>query len=172
MVRTVNQEFLEAKLPESWLDHFTSEIDNLLDGTAPTIAEQIWDRWLKAYWEMRLLGKPKPLSRIEATEMVYWSLSLGKRLQEALQLIQRMHDMVQFEHSDMFYRVDKKGIAKSQPKATANLLLFFLSVSKRLYASDHIEKVWRDLKVGGIPPELLKKVQESMFALYDPEEES
>jgi hypothetical protein len=161
-----------AKLPESGLDSFTSEIDRLLDGTAPTIAEQTWDRWLKAYWEMRLLSKPKPLSRKEATEMVYWSLSLGDRLPDALHLIQHMHGMVQFEHSDMFYRVDRKGIAKSQPQATANLLLFSLSVQKRLYPSDPVMNVWRDLKAGGIPPELLKEVREAMLALgCDPEEE-
>ena len=73
-----------AKLPQSDLDRLTSEIGRLLDDTAPTVAEKIWDRWLKDYWEMRLLGKPKPLSRKEATEMVYWSLSLGQRLPDAL----------------------------------------------------------------------------------------
>ena len=73
---------------------------------------------------MRLLGKPKPLSQKEATEMVYWSLSLGQRLPDALQLIQQMQVMVQFEYSDMFYRVEQKAISKSQPEATADLLLF------------------------------------------------
>jgi hypothetical protein len=162
-----------AKLPQSDLDHFASEIDRLLDDTAPTVAEKIWDRWLKDYWEMRLLGKPKPLSRKEATEMVHWSLSLGQRLPNAVQLIQQMHSLVQFEHPDMLYRVEQKGIAKSQPQATADLLLFFFkSTQKHFYASDHVDKVWRDLKAGGVQPELLKKVREAMLALgHDPEQE-
>lgn len=163
-----------AKLPQSDLDRLTSEIGRLLDDTAPTVAEKIWDRWLKDYWEMRLLGKPKPLSRKEATEMVYWSLSLGQRLPDALQLIQQMHGMVQFEHPDMLDRVDRKGIVNSQPQATADLLLFFLkSTPKHFHASDHVKNVWRDLKTGGVPPELLKKVREAVLALgHDPEQES
>jgi AcrR family transcriptional regulator len=160
-----------GKLPESGLDHFTSEIDRLLDDTAPSIVEQIWDRWLKAYWQLRLLGKPKPLSQKEATEMVYWSLSLGQRLPDALHLLQQMQVMVQFEYSNIFYRIEQKGISKTQPEATADLLLFVLSRQRRFYASDQAKNVWRNLKAGGIPPELLKKVREAMFALgYDPEE--
>ena len=163
-----------AKLPDSDLDHLASEIDRLLDDTAPAIAEGIWDRWLRNYWEMRLLGTPKPLSQKEATEMVHWAMSVGQRLPDALKLIQQMHGLVQFEHPDLLHRVEQKRIAKAQPQATAELLLFFFkSTPKHFNASDHVENVWTDLKAGGVPAELLKKVREAMLALgHDPEHES
>jgi hypothetical protein len=160
-----------AKLPQSDLDHFTSEIDRLLDDTGPVVAEKIWDRWLKNYWEMRLQGIPRPLSQKEATEMVCWSLSLGQRIEDAGQLVQQMRGKVQFEYPDLLYRVDKKGIAKSQPCTTAELLLFFLeSGPKFFHASEHVERVWTDLKADSVPPELLRRIREAMLALgHDPE---
>jgi hypothetical protein len=162
-----------AKLPQSDLDHFASDVQRLLSDTAPAIAESIWDRWLKDYWEMRLLGTPKPLSQKEATGMVHWSLSLGQRLPEALKLIQQMQGMVEFQHPDMLYLVDRKGIAKSHPRAAAELLLFFFkSTPKHFYASDHVGKVWADLKSGGVAPGILIKIREAMLALgHDPEQQ-
>ena len=142
-----------------------------VDDTVPAVAEKIWDRWLKNYWEMRLLGTPKPLSQKEATEMVYWSLSLGQRIAAAVKLVQQMRGTVQFEHPDLLYRVDKKGIAKSQPCATAELLLFFLeSAPKFFYAGEHVKRAWVDLNADSVPPELLRKIREAMLALgHDPE---
>jgi hypothetical protein len=163
-----------AKLPQSDLNHFASEVQRLLRDTTPAVAESIWDRWLKEYWDMRLLGTPKPLSRKEATRMVHWSLNVGQRISDALKLIQRMDGMVEFEHPDMLYLIDKKGITQSQPQAAAELLLFFFkSTPKHFYASDHVGKVWADLKAGGVAPEILKKIREAMLALgHDPEQQS
>jgi len=61
----------------------------------------------------------------------------------------------------MLYRIEQKGLAKSQPQATAKLLLFFFkSMSRHFHASDFVDSVWRDLKAGGVSPELLKKIRE------------
>ena len=105
--------------------------------------------------------------------MVHWSLSLGPRLPDALKLVQQMQDMVEFQHPDLLYRIEKKGIARSQPHATAELLLFFFkSTPRHFYASNHVEKVWSDLKAGGVSPDVLKKIREAMLALgHDPEPE-
>jgi hypothetical protein len=163
-----------AKLPQSDLDRFASEVQRLLSDTTPAVAESIWDCWLRDYWEMRLLGTPKPLSRKEATRMVHWSLNVGQRLVDALKFIQQMEGMVEFEHPDMLYLIERIGIAKSQPQATADLLLFFFkSTPKHFYASEHVGKVWADLKAGGVAPEILKKIREAMLALgHDPEQQS
>ena len=160
------------KFSQDHLDHFAAEIDRLLDDTDPTVAEKTWDRWLKDYWEMRLLGTPKPLSRREATEMVHWSLSLGQRLPDAVKLVHRMLGMVEFEHPDLLYRINRKGTAKSQPQAAAELTLFFFKANPRhFYPSDHIQEVWNDLNAGGVSKEILVKIREAMLALdHDPEQ--
>ena len=106
--------------------------------------------------------------------MVYWSLDVGQRLTHALKFIQQMEGMVEFEHPDMLYLIERKGTAKSQPQATAELLLFFFkSTPKHFYASEHVGKVWADLKAAGIAPDILKKIREAMLALgHDPEQQS
>jgi hypothetical protein len=85
-----------------------------------------------------------------------------------------MEGMVEFEHPDMLYLIDQKGITRSQPQAAAELLLFFFkSTPKHFYASDHVGKVWADLKAGVVAPEILKQIREAMLALgHDPEQQS
>lgn len=160
------------KLSTEDRDHLAHAVHHLLNDTDPHIAEKIWDRWLKNYWEMRLLGTPMPLSSTEAAEMVFWAVSFGCRVPEAVKFVQRMADRVTFEHTDLLLRINQKGIAKSQPEACAELVLFFLQCNPRyFFVADYVSTVWQDLKTSGVSEEKLQKIREAMFALgHDPEQ--
>jgi len=173
----VKDQWLEGmllKLSDKERDAFAARVGRLLDDTDPEAAAKIWDRWLKNYWEMRLVGKPKPLSRKEAVEMVDWALSLGARMPDAVQLIiHRMSDLVQFEETSLLYRMHSKQIVKSQPQASAEILLFFLEHSSRPILSNYVPELWKDLKTMGVPEAQLKRIRNALLALgCDPEDEA
>ena len=106
--------------------------------------------------------------------MAFWTVSFGDRMLEAVKFTEQMNDLVEFEHSDLFYRIDRKGIAKSRVEATAQLTLFFLKhVSPPLYPSDSVKNVWQDLKSSALPAENVQKIRDAMAAVgYDPEHPS
>ena len=68
------------------------------------------------------------------------------------------------------YRLNEKGIAKSQPEATAELILFFLSHKPVLYEKDEVKKIWLDLQQGQIDDAKLAQIREGLASLgQDPE---
>lgn len=103
--------------------------------------------------------------------MVFWAVSLGERLPDAIKLITPLQDRVLFEHGDLLLRIDRKGITKSQTEASADLVLFFLRAKpKHFFYTDHVGAIWKDLNAGGVLPEKLREIREAMFALgYDPQ---
>lgn len=66
--------------------------------------------------------------------------------------------------------IDKKGLARAYPEATADLVLFCLQFPlKYLFADEHTANVWKDLCQSGVTPEKLKRIREVMFRLgHDP----
>jgi len=153
-------------------EKLAQQFDSLLNDTASAITESVWERWFKRYWEMRLLGIPSPLLKIEANKMVSWPLGFGKYFPEAVKLAVSSKELVAFEHSDLFYRLEKKNIARAYPRATAELVQYFLETRpKYLYLSDEARAVWKSLKESGLSAVLLKNIREAMLALgFDPEE--
>jgi hypothetical protein len=49
----------------------------------------LWYRWMKNYWEDRLRGRPCPLLRKEAEEMIEWAFVVGEAFPEAVALVMR-----------------------------------------------------------------------------------
>jgi hypothetical protein len=129
-------------------------------------AERLWTRWLREYWRLRLLGTPRPLVGKEANETACWALSVGCYFPEAVQLVAVMGNAVSFEHTPLIYRIDEKGLAKSHPEATADLVLLFLRSAKDyFYPSEHFTKVWQSLRSSGVRKEKLLQIREALYRL-------
>jgi hypothetical protein len=155
VIRTLEKEELAALAAE--IDHALSNAD------APTV-EGIWDRWLKRYWEERILGRPKPFSLEEARHTGCWALSAGKHFPEAVELVAALKPRPRFEHMGFLSRVDSKALAQKFPASTADLLLIYLSAPDlHLYADDTLQNIWRALVQEKLPPEHLRKVREAIF---------
>jgi hypothetical protein len=153
-------------------EQLAATMDHYLDDTTPAVSEKLWERWLKSYWDMRLLGTPMPLSPKEAKEIACWSLSVGSHFPEAVKLVESMGDAVSFEHTALLYRIDKKGLAKSYPDATADLILFYLrNPENQFYGDDEMTKIWQDLKQGHVDRQKLVAIREELFRRgHDPGE--
>jgi hypothetical protein len=145
--------------------------DRLLEDATPQVTESVWGRWFKRYWETRLLQIPKPLVTKEANEMVSWPVGFGKYFPDAVQLVLRLGNAVQFEHSDLLCRLQRRGLAKAFPEATGELLIFYLKAKpKFFFLSNEGLALWKELKLH-LRNETLKRIRESMLELgSDPEE--
>ena len=154
-----------SKLDDDERIQLAAAIDRSLGEIDVSIAEKIWERWLAEYWKMRALNTPKPLLPKEATEMVCWALSVGRHFPDAVRLIPSLGKEIDFEHAGLFWRIDKKkGLARTHPEATADLILFCLEFHlEYFFADEHTANVWRDLSQSGVTPEKLRKIREAMF---------
>lgn len=137
-----------------------------LDESEPATAEGIWTRWLRQYWQARLLGTPKSLSAGEANAMACWSLSVGKHVPDAVTLVAEMGNTVTFEHTALLYRIEEKRLAEQYPNATAALVLLYLRHPKDFFPpDDHATRVWEALKRGGLARPKVLKMREEMARL-------
>jgi hypothetical protein len=151
-------------LDEQDLCSLAAEIDHALSHINPSMAEGIWERWLKRYWEERILGRPKPFSVDEAKHTACWALSAGKHFSEAVELVAALQPTPRFEHVGFLSRIDSKQLAQKYPAATADLLLVYFSAPDlHPYPDDTLRNIWRALVQAGLPREHLRKLREAMF---------
>jgi hypothetical protein len=151
-------------LDEQGLCALAAEIDHALSDVDASIVEGIWERWLKRYWEERILGRPKPFTTDEARHTGCWALSAGKYFPEAVKLVAAFQPPPRFEHVGFLSRVDSKDLAREYPAATADLLLVYFSAPDlHPYADDTLRNIWRALAQADLPPEHLRKVKEAIF---------
>jgi hypothetical protein len=156
-------------LEERDLSALTVAIDRDLNRIDPSVAEAIWERWLKRYWEERALGRPKPISSGEAKAMACWALSLGKDFAEAVKFVEAL-PTPRLEHVGFLSRIESKGLAAAYPAATADLLLVYFSVPDlHVYVDETLQNIWRALVDAKLDPQHLRRVREAMFRFgFDP----
>jgi len=151
-------------LDEQELIALAAEIDRALDQTKADTVEEIWAAWLKRYWEDRLLGRPKPFGLEEAKRTGCWALSTGRYFPEAVKLVAAIQPRPAFEHIGFLSRIESKGLARTYPTATADLLLVYFSAPDlHVYADETLQKIWRDLIQENLPPEEQRQLREAMF---------
>lgn len=157
-------------LPDEDRCRLAATVDRSLEESDVAIVEGIWSRWLREYWDMRLLGIPQPLLAREANEMACWAFSVGRFFPDAVKMVEKMSDSLSFEQTLLPYRMDKKGLAKVHPEAAAELLLLYLQApNTRLYEDEHLRNVWRLLCEANISSTLLRRIREEMFRKgFDP----
>jgi hypothetical protein len=66
---------------------WASQMGFMLDGAPPERKTEIWQRWMKPYWQERLQGRPCALSEKEAEEMVRWTLEMTPVFPEAVDML-------------------------------------------------------------------------------------
>jgi hypothetical protein len=151
-------------LDERELIALAAEIDHALEHMKADTVEETWAAWLKRYWEDRLLGKPKPFGREEAKHTGCWALSTGKYFPEAVKLVAAIQPRPAFEHIGFLSRIESKGLARTYPTATADLLLVYFSAPDlHIYADETLQEIWRDLIQANLPPEQQRQLREAMF---------
>jgi hypothetical protein len=105
-----------------------------LRGASEARRAQIWQRWMKTYWEDRLHGRPCPLFPKEAEEMLKWAFMVGPAFPEAVQLIVRGPRTKQ-GLGTIFHILKKHESAEQHPEAVLQLLNWLLEEPERPWSA-------------------------------------
>lgn len=100
----------------------------------------IWDKWMKDYWQGRLLGKPCPLFSQEAGEMVEWALAMEPVSGSAIDLVVQ-GPRVSNRMDVVLFRLKRGTLMQTQPLAVIQLLNWLLTNSQEARLShDEVRK--------------------------------
>jgi len=159
-------EFLKAASDEDRI-HFASEIDRHLAPMSNEVKKDLWDRWLKSYWQGRNQGIPRMLSDGELRE---WIVELEPVFTEAVEVI-RNGRVPHFDHASLFFRLEqeKKDMIARIPEAVARLLVHLTSDAQMpRYFCHELEPLVDQLISAEAPQRLLEKLCENLAVIGCP----
>ena len=117
---------------------FAWNISNNLQHMEAGPLQDLWDRWLRKYWENRLQGTPSEIDPAEAGAMLDWLPHLDNLFPEAVELAIKVPKL-KSEHGSVPRRLDGEKIYEHHPEATAKLLVY-------LATQDLPPWIWHDAK--------------------------
>ena len=122
--------------------------------------KELWERWLKSYWENRLKSiPPPPLKPREINRMLTWLPHLSKLFPEAVDLAIRMPSE-SLERDSIVYEVNESDLWRNYPDAVAKLLIYLGTCGLPDYGWDQGKELIGKLLQSRVPQELEEKLKE------------
>ncbi|MDE2991644.1 MAG: DUF4020 domain-containing protein [Chloroflexota bacterium] len=104
---------------------FVGAIGNVLRNMSDANQQNLWERFVRPYWENRIHGvPPQSLQAIEVQAMMKWLPTLKGVYPEAVELVIRTPGAV-LEDGMLLYVITQEKVWEAYPEATARLLLHF-----------------------------------------------
>ena len=135
-------------MEQGWLSRFTAAangecrvewircVSSALSSLSSSAADAQWDSWIRDHWQNRLDGRPRALTDDEATALANWTVSLGSRFPEAVELACKHRASIE-DRSMAVIRLKRSGDQPeavdhldAHPEHTAQLLTHLLSNTK------------------------------------------
>ena len=101
---------------------FAERIGFILRSLSEEEQREMWNTWLKRYWENRLQGVPCPLDDEEIAQMLEWVIHLPGVFPEAVNLAARMRN-IPLERSMMLFHIGESGLTDKHPDDLAKFLI-------------------------------------------------
>ena len=130
--------FLESE--EQDRQFFGSAIHGRLSEMPDLAQRELWDRWLRRYWENRIEGVPVPLNSQEAQWMLNWLPHLESLFVDGVEIALRT-PLVQFDPQSLIHGLLESNHCESEPNAVADLLICAAgtdSANARYYRCDEL----------------------------------
>lgn len=118
---------------------------------------QLWNSWLRRYWQYRLQGVLAPLDQNEIRKMLDWLPLLGDVFPEAVALAVRSPE-IRIEHSHILFELRDSELVTRFPVATAELLIYLSNCTVGYHVAD-LARI--DERLPPIPASLRSKVDEA-----------
>lgn len=116
-------------------NEFASRVGFLLRHMEPKTKQNLWNRWLKQYWEDRLQSIPTILNLEEIVKMLEWLPHLGDLYVEAVPLATRF-PQIRLGNSFMLFELRESDLVLRYPVETANLLIYICRCEIGYHAND------------------------------------
>ena len=102
---------------------FIREIEEWLENMSDAQRMDLWNRWLRKYWENRVDGVPDGLKPGESGEMLRWLPSLHRAFDDAAGIAIRMPKNAD-THYDVTAQVSKTALPEAYSDSVARLLIY------------------------------------------------
>lgn len=121
--------------------------------------QELWQRWLKQYWEHRLQGVPAVLEPGEIENMLNWLPHLTAVFPEAVNLAVQMQipQDISLKNWGMIYEIDENDLGQHYPEKVAKLLIYLFKCNLR-YAN--LKELINKLLQQNISPRLKQELKE------------
>ncbi len=139
--------------------HFTWSVQTFLRKMDDAAKASLWQRWLKGYWENRVLGVPHPLAVREVEGMLGWLPHLSVVYGEGVEIAVRM-PAVPLRHSSLVHELAGSQLSTKYPEATARLLIYLGGLDAPSYIWHRGADLISRLIASGLPEHLEKGLQE------------
>ena len=137
---------------------FASHLGYFLRQMQPAAKRQLWDSWLRRYWQDRLQGVLATLTEAEIRQMLEWLPHLGDAFPEAASLAIRS-PAIRLEHCHLLFELRESDLVLQYQTEMAELLIH-LCLGGVGYHADYLRKV--ATRLSGLPPELRRRLDEAL----------
>lgn len=100
-----------------------------LDAMTMEQKNELWTRWLRKYWELRIKNSPCSLETYEVEAMMQWLLSLGELFPDVVELVIQQPPPAHHYFNIVHLLENWEGITL-YPNASVKLLLYILKAEK------------------------------------------
>lgn len=154
------QELMPALFQQGSLEDrlaFASHLGYVLRQMQQPAKQQLWDGWLRRYWQDRLQGVLEALDDAEIRKMLEWLPQLGDVFPDAVALAVRS-PAIRIEHSHVIHELRESELVTRFPAETAELLIHLAACVVGYHATDLAEV---DARLPPIPAQLRGRVDEA-----------
>ena len=143
---------------------FARRIANNLEQMEPDSQKDLWNRWLRKYWENRLDGTPASLAPSEADTMIDWLPTLHNLFSEAVDIAIKMQNLPS-HYMPPIHLLIQKGKSESHPEATAKLLIYWANQNPPRHSWYGGKEIIENIIEHDIPEYLHLKLSEAILKI-------
>jgi hypothetical protein len=158
-------EFIRTSGLEARRD-WSSAVGRILPGFPAGKRSEVWERWMKGYWELRL-GHSPFLDPGEALCMANWSVELEDAFPEAVESILKGPGAERGDMTVLYVRLRQSDIWRTHPRESALLLRWLAQSESRLPFGDYIVGLVKDLAPLGASTAVLVEICQRLAELGD-----
>jgi len=136
---------------------FASQIGYFLRKIQPSAKQQLWNGWLRRYWQDRLQGVLAILDEAEITKMLEWLPYLDDAFPDAMNLVVSCPE-IQIKHGHVLYALRNSELVTKYPIETAQLLIYLSKCTIGHHANDLTEI---EARLPVIPTEVRSSLDEA-----------
>jgi hypothetical protein len=128
----------------------------------------LWERWLKRYWDSRIQGTPILLDDGELIKMVEWAVDLECVFPEVVGIICNGPIPQILQHTSLFFRLDRERteLIKKFPNESARLLVHLTkNVSMPKYFCSELEKLTEKIIAAEVQQDILDSLCNNLAAI-------
>ncbi|MBK8096577.1 MAG: DUF4020 domain-containing protein [Planctomycetes bacterium] len=136
---------------------FASYLGYCLRQMQQAAKQQLWNGWLRHYWQERLQGVFAALDEAEIRSMLDWLPHLGDVFPDAVALAVRF-PTIRIEHSHVLFELRESELVKQFARETAELLIYLSNCLAGYHVAD-LERV--NARLPPLPAQVRRRVDEA-----------